>query len=133
MVTCAKGHINDPYPEDGLCTTCHIFLPDNQASAIAAGARREFTRAQKDVAKGLLEDEGISWQSATEVLKQLALSYAKTQHNKTLELMLQQIGTLRARPKPGEEQTVTEYQVTLSADTVDSLARSLAVVQGLLE
>ena len=133
MVVCAKGHENDPYPEDGRCTECHIFLPNNQASILPDGSRREFTQRQKDIAKGLLEDEGIKWNEASEVLRQLSLNYAKTQNNKTLELMLAQVGTLKARPRPGDTEQVTEFQVVLSAETTGNLERSLAVLDRLLE
>ncbi len=28
-IECNKGHINDPYPENGKCVVCSTFLPGN--------------------------------------------------------------------------------------------------------
>ena len=131
-VVCAKGHEHSTYPESGLCQSCGIFLPENQASALAAGTRREITRAQLDVAERLLDDEGVVWKEAPEVLRQLAQSYAKTQNIKTLEMMLSQIGTLKARPRPSVPEVEAAYVVNLTADTVDNLERSLDVLGELL-
>ncbi len=79
-----------------------------------------------------LEDEGIPWDTATEGLRQLSLQFAKSKNYKTLELILQQIGVLKAKPKPGEEATELKYEVTLTGGSVEDLKRSLADLQQVL-
>ena len=123
-VTCSRGHENSPVPETGRCVVCQTYLPGNPSALTSERAKeineraKEGTKAQREVARRLLSDEGVEWTSATEGLRQLALGYAKTGNNRTLELLLQQVGALRARPKPGEEQTELKYEVTLTGGRV---------------
>ena len=65
-------------------------------------------------------------------MRQLALLFAKSKNVKTYELILQQIGVLKAKPKSGESEQVVEYQVALTAGSVASLQRSLADLEGML-
>ena len=88
--------------------------------------------ARERTARRLLEDEGVEWAAATEGLRQLALRYIKTGNNKTLELLLLQVGALKAKPKPGEEQTELKYEVSLTAGSVESIKRSLSDLADLL-
>ena len=135
---CARGHLNDPYPENGQCTECNVFLPANP-SAITSELAGEYNRrrasggkSQDEIAHSVLEDEGILWDKATEGLRQLALQFAKSKNVKTLELILQQIGVLKAKPKPGEENPELTYELTLTAGTVQELKRSLSDLDALL-
>ena len=135
---CARGHWNDPYPENGQCRECNVFLPANP-TAITSELAGEYNRrrasggkSQDEIAHSVLEDEGIKWDDATEGLRQLSLQFAKTKNVKTLELILQQIGVLKAKPKSGESEQVVEYQVALTAGSVASLKRSLADLEGML-
>ena len=137
-VTCSRGHENSPYPESGRCVVCQTYLPGNPSALTSEKAKeineraKDGTKAQREVARRLLEDKGIKWAAATEELRQLALQYAKTGNNRTLELFLQQMGTLKAKPKPGDEQVKTEYQVVLSAGSVEDLKRSLSDLEAVL-
>ena len=136
---CARGHWNEPYPDNGKCTVCGLYLaanPDVLTSESAAeyrGLQAGGARSREEIARAILEDEGIPWEKATEGLRQLSLQFAKSKNTKTLELILQQIGVLKAKPKPGEEQQAVEYQAVLTAGGVAALERSLAVLQALLE
>ena len=131
--------MNDPYPENGQCTECNIFLPANPYALDSEGAKevraraREGTKSQEQIAKSVLEDEGVPWKEAPEGLRQLSLQFAKSRNVKTLELSYQQIGVLKAKPKPGEEATELKYEVSLTADSVDSLKRSLADLDDVLK
>lgn len=137
-VVCKRGHLNDPYPENGQCVVCSCFLPGNpykldsesgkDAKAKAHGGKK----AIEESAQRILEDEGIPWDEATEGMRLLAIQFAKNGNNKTLELILQQIGVLKSKPRPGESETVVEYQVSLTAPTVEGLKRSLADLESLL-
>ena len=131
-VECSKGHINDPYPENGQCVVCSTFLPGNpyklDSDTAKAARAKGVGGAQviQDSAERILEDEGIPWDEATEGMRLLAVQFAKNGNNKTLELILQQIGVLKAKPKPGEEQTELKYEVTLTAGSLESIKRSLS-------
>ena len=131
-VECKHGHINDPYPENGLCVECGIWLPGNKYRLHGEEAKNAPTRgkirrrSQEQIAKNVLEDEGVPWKEATEGLRQLALMFAKSKNVKTLELILQQIGVLKAKPKPGEEATELKYEVSLTSGSVEDLKRSLS-------
>ena len=135
---CARGHMNDPYPENGQCGECNIFLPANPYAmtgeeAIEHNKRRAAGgKSQDEIAHGVLEDEGVPWDEATEGMRQLALLFAKSKNTKTYELILQQIGVLKAKPKPGEEAVKVEYQVAITSDTVDGLKDSLQDLDDLL-
>ena len=137
-VECARGHWNDPYPNDGKCVDCGLYLPANPtvltSEQVAEANRRRASggKSMDEIAHRVLEDEGIPWDKATEGLRQLALQFAKSKNTKTLELILQQIGVLKAKPKPGDEPTELVYALTLSAGTVAELERSLAVLEALL-
>ena len=130
-VECARGHYNDPYPENGQCTECSIYLPANPAKFTPDTGKEARARgvggdkSRDEIAHGVLEDEGVPWDDATEGMRQLALLFAKSKNTKTYELILQQIGVLKAKPKPGEEAVKVEYQVAITAATVDSLKDSL--------
>ena len=132
-VKCSAGHVNDPYPSSGMCVVCNNYLPGNEAASSTRGKNLIFTKDQKDVAKRLLEGEGIKWPSAPETLRQLALGYAKTGQLRALEMMMGQIGTLRARPKPGEEVREEIYNIHLTSNTVENLHRSLHDLNELLK
>ena len=137
-VECKRGHLNDPYPENGQCTECNIFLPANpyaldsesgkEVRAMGVGG----AKTREEIAHGVLEDEGVPWDEATEGMRQLALLFAKSKNTKTYELILQQIGVLKAKPKPGEEQTELKYEVSLTAGSVESIKRSLSDLADLL-
>ncbi len=137
-VECSRGHPNDPYPENGKCVVCQVYLPDNKegfkSEDMAEINRRkaEGDKSREQVAHDVLEDEGLPWDDATEGLRQLAFMFAKSKNIKTYELILQQIGVLKAKPKPGEEATELKYEVSLTADSVDSLKRSLADLDDVL-
>ena len=137
-VECARGHMNDPYPESGQCVECSIFLPANPYVMTGEEAgehnrrRASGGKSQTEIAHRVLEDEGIGWDDATEGMRQLALQFARTSNNKTLELILQQVGALKAKPKPGEENQELTYELTLTAGTVEELKRSLADLDALL-
>ena len=137
-VECKQGHINDPYPENGQCVVCSTFLPGNPYkldSEKAKAARAKGVGGEKAIeasAHMILEDEGIPWDEATEGMRLLALQFAKNGHNKTLELILQQIGVLKAKPKPGEEATELKYEITLTGATVEDLTRSLSDLEDAL-
>ena len=137
-VECSRGHLNDPYPDNGRCTVCGIYLavnPDAYTSESAAESNRRKAGGEKsreEIAHGVLEDEGVPWDEATEGMRQLALLFAKSKNTKTYELILQQIGVLKAKPKPGEEQTELKYEVSLTAGSVESIKRSLSDLDGLL-
>ena len=88
--------------------------------------KAEGGKTRDEIARGVLEDEGIPWDDATEGMRQLALLFAKSKNVKTYELILQQIGVLKAKPKPGEEQTELKYEVTLTAGSLESIKRSLS-------
>ena len=137
-VTCSRGHENTPYPENGRCVVCQTYLPGNPSALTSERAKeinersKEGTRAQREIARRLIEDKGTKWADAPEEVRQLALQYAKTGNNRTLELFLQQIGVLKAKPKPGEEQTELKYEVSLTADTIDSIKGSLSDLNDIL-
>ena len=65
-------------------------------------------------------------------MRNLVFRYAKEGNNRTLELLLQQVGALKAKPKPGEEATELKYEVSLSAGNVEDLKRSLADLEAVL-
>ncbi|GAF88562.1 unnamed protein product [marine sediment metagenome] len=94
--------------------------------------RRITTKAQDEIARDVLKDEGIAWDDATEGMRQLALLFAKSKNVKTYELILQQIGVLKAKPKPGEEVTEIRHELSLTADNVQDLKRSLSDLEGIL-
>ncbi len=131
-VECSRGHPNDPYPENGKCVVCQVYLPDNKEGfksedmAEINKRKAEGGKTREEIAHGVLEDEGVPWDEATEGMRQLALLFAKSKNTKTYELILQQIGVLKAKPKPGEEQTELKYEVSLSAGNVEDLRRSLS-------
>ena len=135
---CSNGHMNSPYPGDGKCTECGLYLPGNPdvftPDSAAEGRKVRTAREEKNekTARLILEDEGVRWDDATEGLRQLALHYANKKNNKTLELILQQVGALKAKPKPGEEQTELKYEVSLTAGSVESIKRSLSDLAELL-
>lgn len=135
---CWRGHVNDPYPENGKCTECEAFLPGNphvlKSEDMAEINKRKAGggKTQAEIAHGVLEDEGVPWDEATEGMRQLALLFAKSKNTKTYELILQQIGVLKAKPKPGEEQTELKYEVSLSAGNVEDLKRSLSDLEDVL-
>ena len=137
-VECSRGHWNDPYPDNGKCVECGVYLPANPAiftaetAAEASALQDGGSKSREEIAHRVLEDEGVPWDDATEGLRQLALQFAKSKNTKTLELILQQIGVLKAKPKPGEEKTELKYEVTLAASTVAELEHSLAVLKALL-
>ena len=137
-VECKRGHWNDPYPENGQCAVCSTFLPGNPYkldSEKAKDTRAKGVGGKKAIeasARMILEDEGIPWEKATEGLRLLAMQFAKNGHNKTLELIYQQIGVLKAKPRPGEEQTELKYEVSLTADTIDSIKGSLQDLNAIL-
>ena len=137
-VVCARGHLNSPYPSTGQCTECSIFLPGNPHTLKSEDMdeinKRKVTqgKSQEEIACRVLEDEGLPWDEATESLRQLALQFAKSKNVKTLELILQQLSVLKARPKPGEADTELTYEVTLTSDTVENLKRSLADLREML-
>ena len=138
-VECFRGHMNDPFPENGKCTVCHVYLPGNKqgfkSEDMAEINRRkaEGDKSREQIAHDVLEDEGLPWDEATEGLRQLAFMFAKSKNIKTYELILQQIGVLKAKPKPGEEATELKYEVSLTADSVDSLKRSLSDLDDVLK
>lgn len=137
-VECGRGHMNDPYPHNGKCVECGVYLPSNPtiltSEQVADANRRRASggKSQDEIARGILEDEGIPWDEATEGLRQLSLQFVKSKNYKTLELILQQIGVLKAKPKPGEETTELKYEVSLSATSVDDLTRSLSDLEAAL-
>lgn len=137
-VSCSRGHLNDPYPSNGQCTECSIFLPANpyvlKSEDMDEINKRKALggKTREEIARSILEDEGVEWDSATETLRQLALQFAKSKNTKTIELILQQIGVLRAKPRPGEADTVVEYQVILTGASVEALKDSLQDLDDLL-
>lgn len=137
-VVCSRGHENTPYPTNGRCVVCQTYLPGNPSALTSEKAKeinekaKEGTKAQREVARRLIEDKGTKWAAATEEIRQLALQYAKTGNNRTLELFLQQMGLLKARPKPGEEQTELKYEVSLTSSNVEDLRRSLSDLEAVL-
>ena len=124
-VHCSDGHYNFPYPESGMCGTCNNFLPGNSAASAGKVDHKGFSKTQRAVAARVLADEGVSWASAPEAMKQLALQFSKTRNNKTLELILSQLSKLKARPKPGEERRETKFEINLTSNTLENLHRSL--------
>lgn len=137
-VECFRGHMNDPFPENGKCTVCHVYLPGNKEGFTSEDMdeinkrKAEGGKTREEIAHGVLEDEGVPWDEATEGMRQLALLFAKSKNTKTYELILQQIGVLKAKPKPGEEQTELKYEVSLTAGSVDDIKRSLADLNDVL-
>ena len=137
-VECSRGHPNDPYPENGKCVVCQVYLPDNKEGFTSEDMaeinkrKAEGGKTQDEIARGVLEDEGVPWDEATEGMRQLSLLFAKSKNTKTYELILQQIGVLKAKPKPGEEQTELKYEVSLSAGSVEDLKRSLSDLEAVL-
>ncbi len=137
-VACSRDHWNDPYPENGRCTTCGVYLPSNPDALTAETAkdlqvrRRIGTKAQEEIAHDVLVDEGVEWDDAPEGMRQLALLFAKTKNVKTYELILQQIGVLKARPKPGETAVEVKHELSLTAGNVGDLKRSLSDLQDVL-
>ena len=135
---CWRGHVNDPYPENGMCTVCSAFLPGNKEGfksedmAEINKRKAEGDKSREQIAKDVLEDEGLRWDDATEGLRQLAFMFAKSKNIKTYELILQQIGVLKAKPRPGEEQTELKYEVSLTADTIDSIKGRLSDLNDIL-
>ena len=136
-VECNRGHWNDPYPYDGKCTSCGVYLPSNPdvlTSETASEYRRnqaQVGKSREEIAHSVLEDEGVKWDDATEGMRQLALLFAKSKNVKTYELILQQIGVLKARPKPGEEVTEIRHELSLTASNVADLQRSLSDLEGM--
>ena len=131
-VECSRGHWNDPYPNNGKCVECGVYLPSNPATFTTETAteatelRDGGKKSREEIAHGVLEDEGVPWDDATEGMRQLALLFAKSKNTKTYELILQQIGVLKAKPKPGEEATELKYEVSLTGRSVEDLKRSLS-------
>lgn len=138
-VECSRGHLNDPYPYDGKCVECGLYLPSNptrlKAEDMAEINKRkaEGGKTREEIAHAVLGDEGVEWDDAPEGMRQLALMFAKSKNLKTYELILQQIGVLKAKPKPGEETTELKYEVTLTAGNVDALKRSLSDLDDVLK
>ncbi len=137
-VECSRGHFNDPYPYDGKCVECGVYLPSNpttftaETAADAASMRTGGDKSREEIAHAILEDDGLPWDDAPEGLRQLALLFAKSKNTKTYELILQQIGVLKAKPKPGEEQTELKYEVSLTSSSVEDLRRSLSDLEDAL-
>ncbi len=131
------GTFNDPYPETGRCVGCSKWLKgnksgfDSETAKQAQDARKSLTKSQKEIARKILKDEGVSWKSATEGLRQLAKQFAKTGNIKTYELILQQLDKLKAKPKSSEDAPDAEIVVYLTSDTVENLAKSLEVLDEL--
>ena len=138
-VECWRGHVNDPYPDNGMCVVCSAYLPGNtegfkSEDMLEINRRKaEGAKTREQIAHDVLEDEGISWEDATEGMRQLALLFAKSKNVKTYELILQQIGQLKARPKPGEADVEVKHELSLTARTVDSLSKSLDDLKRLIE
>ena len=137
-VECGRGHMNDPYPHNGKCVECGVYLPSNPtiltSEQVAEANRRRAAggKSREEIAHGVLEDEGVPWDDATEGMRQLALLFAKSKNTKTYELILQQIGVLKAKPKPGEEATELKYEVSLTGRSVEDLTRSLSDLEDVL-
>ena len=138
-VECSRGHWNDPYPHNGKCVECGVYLPSNpdvltsETAAVYRLNQVESGKSREEIAHDVLEDEGVSWDEATEGMRQLALLFAKSKNVKTYELILQQIGVLKARPKPGEAVVAVKHEVSLTAGNVAALAQSLVDLEGILE
>ena len=138
-VECSKGHVNDPYPDNGKCIVCQVYLPGNpyvlKSEDMAEINKRTAAggKTREQIAHDVLEDEGIAWDDATEGMRQLALLFAKSKNVKTYELILQQIGVLKARPKPGEMEVAVMHELSLTAGNVEALSRSLKDLKRILE
>ena len=136
---CSRGHVNDPYPDNGKCVVCQVYLPNNPYALTSERMpeinrrKAEGDKTREEIAHDVLEDEGIPWDEATEGMRQLALLFAKSKNVKTYELILQQIGVLKARPKPGETEVEVKHELSLTAPSVDSLSKSLDDLKRILE
>ncbi len=126
-VTCAKGHLNDPYPESGRCVVCNNFLKGNrnimttEKAAELTERKKTGTKAHEETAQKIVEGEGFKWKEVTETIRQLVLNYAKQGNLKDLELALQQMGKLRAKPKQAEEAEDIVIEVHVSDKLLESL------------
>lgn len=133
--TCKKcGTVNDPYPENGMCTECKGFLKGNpyklQSEDMEGIARRKTTRERgiKSRAKQYIKDAELSWGETPAITQDLAIRFATTKDRHDGELLLQQLDMLKARPKSSEDYVEAEYSIELTADTVEALQESLNVL-----
>jgi hypothetical protein len=126
-VECNQGHLNDPYPDNGLCVVCGKWMPGNKnrfdkqkAGELSAG---HITKKKhlKQKAKDLLKDLDFKWKDAPKHLQMIAETAAKTGNTKDMEFLLQQVGQLTAKPRPSEEVEDTVVEIHVSDKLLESL------------
>ena len=124
-VECARGHMNDPYPEDGKCVECHIFLPGNPDAIYDAERARELNehktaheQNREKRAKKYIEEAGGTWEKTDAIMQDLAIRYATTLNRHDGELLLKQLERLKAPPRLKEELAADEIINEFTAPSV---------------
>ena len=133
-VECKNGHVNDPYPENGQCVVCSMWLPGNknifkkEHTGEASTSRAAHKRALLAKAKELLEDLKVEWKEAPKHLRMIAETATRTSNSKDMEFLLQQVGELKAKPKSAEE--FAEAEIVVNVD-MKAMGETLKVLDGL--
>ena len=126
-VSCNQGHLNDPYPENGMCVVCGNFLKgnrhrmDSKKAAELDELKKTGTKAHSETARKIVEDEGFKWEEVTQTIRLLVENYVKRGNLKEMELALQQMGKLKAKPKQAEDVDETIIEVHVSDAVLESL------------
>ena len=137
-VRCKDGHLNDPYPDNGLCIVCRKWLPGNKMgfggkvdAREAKGGAIEKRKSLKKKTKELLESLGVSWAKSPEYLKMMSETAARSGNTKDMEFLLQQVGELKAKPKSTEDVGEAEVVVYVTAKTAEHLEETLGVLDSI--
>lgn len=131
-VECTKGHINDPYPESGLCVVCGAWLPGNtrgwKKGNKEGSSAAERKKALKAKARELLKDLGFDWKDAPSHLRMIAETATRSTNSKDMEFLLQQVGELKAKPKSAED--TVEAEIVVNVD-MKAMGETLKVLDAL--
>lgn len=131
-VHCAKGHLNDPYPEDGRCVQCKIWLPGNPFKTepgygAEISEKRDLRREQiLKRAKQYVEEAGREWDNDIDaILQDLAIRAVTTKDRHDMSLLLVELGKKHATPKSSEEVVAAEFSVVITGETVATIQESI--------
>ncbi|KKN11993.1 hypothetical protein LCGC14_1020860 [marine sediment metagenome] len=131
-VKCAKGHLNDPYPDTGRCVVsgCNLWLPGNknimttEKQKETVERKKTGTKAHKETARQIVADDGFEWDDIGEGNRTLVMNWVVRNDRASYVLYLEQMRKRLAAPKASEkvEDIVIEVHVS------DELLRSLEVL-----
>lgn len=128
---CARGHLNDPYPETGRCSVCNIFLPANPA-AITSETAAEFNRNRtlmgadrRKRLKKLIVEAGWTMDTVPELLLMYAETAVKTGSTSDYDKFAQQSQQYKPAPRSGPEDRDPTLEVVILAESIDHIRRSI--------